>query len=1101
MSIIFDWIVGALLEVLGYAFGLVVGGIYAVIGLTDSTVLSDPATSMVLGKEIMQRFFMTFPLMGVAFDAFSAIAHIIILALVINGMVKSLFGQFSKTAENPVILATRAAFASFLVPFSAIIAGFFVHLGSIIFIGFQTIASPEEITEFSNAMLNATGSNMAPDAATEAGFVVVDVIAAPAFAILLVFLLMFLISSFLKLALEVIERYITMAFLAIVSPLMVACLASASTTQYFFSWIKMMLSQAFLLGISSLWLNAFISALVNANNVTTAGDWTTIQSMGWIGFVLLMTSFVILGTKVDRHMQTLGFTAAQGGDFGSSLFQSFAATRGLINSGQRAISKMRGSNIQATPGEIDGSKIDGAAAAAMFQDNVSGNNKNVANAKGSGAANPGVAIPEGLLNNVQPGSITAQEKDGKTVFSGKDKQGNDFLAAFDKDKNLQASSGIMSQAEAGLKPTRKPGDVGELASMQAKKNQDAFKAKTNNNGSMINAQGKTPEQIAKQLQNAGADKNNKFAVMSNATEKIGDSNVSGHKKLQEGTLAAEGFDKNGNLQRFSRDPETGKLTADPEGDFIKVQDKDGNISGMNLAEIAQGDNSIAFGEDVDTGMFTGVANGQESLEEHRLAGGAIMNDENGGVLAETTVGGEDFIYSTTATNLEGDEFVGLGGELEYAQYGDDVVGGDISGVETTGMYKTSDMTLEEMNQEGTLNPYDAFDTQDLPYSEKAQITEDGQQDPGYMLLQQATNVGDITASHKGGEGVTSAGHFGAVDMDKYVVQSPDGNIQDLRLQEVNKATWVPTIGGEDARGNLGKRDGFKHNDSIYQFNKDSFNGDKLNVVQGTDPRTGKTGNYISAFNTSTRQNEMVNYDDIKHSRTMTGIQSTYGGIEVGHNNRSRYSDIKEVTQHNKEAASHLEIKRTNGTVETITPTSFLDAGKLKDSNYIEYSGGANNRRLTSSYVKDQLSISSSLNGQGQKSSHSGYVNYKSSDARRIFRDLSGQKEIEVGGYLINNKDIVSATHNAEKGVTIMETKDNKVISFVDSGMNPSYKASTMGYTARSSKGVSQFVELGSQQDNLDNVVSRINSKTPKERTRIKLKRDDLTQANGGFNIF
>lgn len=606
MSVILDYIVGLLLYFLSFVTSFISGAAYKIVGLEQGSELANAVVDMseadlggtVLGNQLMSNFFSSFPVFTSIFDVFLLLAHLIVISLVVIGMVKALFGPFAKTGENPIVLATRGAFASFLIKYSAIIAGIFLHIGSLLFIEFQSVVPAEEVLEALNSVSKLdTGADIIGGLALGAGASLMpgSGFYALAIGLLVIVLLVGLISNYVKLVLEIIERYITMCFLAIVSPLFIGCLASASTTRYFFGWTKMMFSQAVLLGFSSLWLNVINYTLAHSMQ---GGTESMIRTIGWMGLILLITAFTIMGTKIDRHMATLGFSVAQGGDFGNSVFAAYAATKALTRSGTQAVSKATSSKIRANSGlgghsgplgNITNRDVKkGGGAAAVMKENLNA---------GAPGANKGGGVNFDLDKNGSSVFHTADEAghtNGVAVLSqnaegvevGKDKDGNPIY--------MESSEGKTTEMLTGSAETGDGKDI--LDDMTD--NADFIEDDTNHVG-FTNDDGDDLSGIIggdfeEQTQMTG-DELRDYINDGDMNLQSGDSLVAlsaveddngDHTVLGSYTLGNDSFDDQGNLKTFDYNSETGEYSLNEDGQGSYFMDSEGNYKSFD--EVAEG---------------------------------------------------------------------------------------------------------------------------------------------------------------------------------------------------------------------------------------------------------------------------------------------------------------------------------------------------------------------------------------------------------------------------------------------------------------------------------------------------------------------------------
>lgn len=132
--------------------------------------------------------------------------------------------------------------------------------------------------------------------------------------------------NYLKLLLEIVERYLVTGVLSISSPLAASTLASSSTSNIFGAWLQMFISQCFLLIMSIFFLRGFNSA-VAAYPVHQGGTSTSVLTFtdsmfkempagGLMTWLITMLGYLIVAQRMDRYMSNAGLGVAQtGGNF------------------------------------------------------------------------------------------------------------------------------------------------------------------------------------------------------------------------------------------------------------------------------------------------------------------------------------------------------------------------------------------------------------------------------------------------------------------------------------------------------------------------------------------------------------------------------------------------------------------------------------------------------------------------------------------------------------------------------------------------------------------------------------------------------------------
>lgn len=127
--------------------------------------------------------------------------------------------------------------------------------------------------------------------------------------------IMFPFASFL---IEIVERYMVLGVLYYTAPLPIAFGGSKATSNIFSSWVKMLLSQLFLMAMNVLFFKLFLISLHNFNTTVRAmseivGKEDGVSLTYSLLWCFLTASLLYVGTKMDAYMATLGLSTAQCG--------------------------------------------------------------------------------------------------------------------------------------------------------------------------------------------------------------------------------------------------------------------------------------------------------------------------------------------------------------------------------------------------------------------------------------------------------------------------------------------------------------------------------------------------------------------------------------------------------------------------------------------------------------------------------------------------------------------------------------------------------------------------------------------------------------------
>lgn len=174
--------------------------------------------------------------------------------------------------------------------------------------------------------------------ATVAGAVAAQ--AAPSIAEMLFVLLLLLavVYEFVMYMIEIVERYIVLGVLYYTSPLAVAMAGSKSTRPVFASWVRMVMSQMFLMLCNVIFYRLFLEALKHYNGIIqtieNAHSGTDVGISVSILYMLMLYGILYVGTKIDTYLNTLGLSAAQTGrGLGAAMAATALGVRRTLDAG------------------------------------------------------------------------------------------------------------------------------------------------------------------------------------------------------------------------------------------------------------------------------------------------------------------------------------------------------------------------------------------------------------------------------------------------------------------------------------------------------------------------------------------------------------------------------------------------------------------------------------------------------------------------------------------------------------------------------------------------------------------------------------------------
>ena len=216
--------------------------------------------------------------------------------------------------------------------------------------------------------------------------------------------------SFIKLIIEMIERYVVMGFLFYISPLAFGSATSTIGKGVFSAYVKMLLSQYLLIMFNFVFLFVFCYAMSNEGAITKAMDTNII-----IYYVLLI-AWLRLGQRLDELMQSLGLSVARTGQgLGGEIIAGAALAKttisGIGKAGKWALGTRAGREVKSAAGRGVSSAIAGAAETA-------GRTPPQTRAMNTAAGRMGMP-PEGLGAHVAVGCVrTMGVRSGMTFNQG-----------------------------------------------------------------------------------------------------------------------------------------------------------------------------------------------------------------------------------------------------------------------------------------------------------------------------------------------------------------------------------------------------------------------------------------------------------------------------------------------------------------------------------------------------------------------------------------------------------------------------------------------------------------------------------------------------------
>ena len=350
----------------------------------------DPATAGkfgLLGK--------TFPLAGSFGYWFLVMATLFVFIIMIWKLYQSFFSPFTDT-EHPIGIASRSILAIFGVMYSYSIFVTFESLFNTIFNEFMALfTGVVDKADFSQFNKVASGSNMTAggthslleysqgqtnnnsfehvsqlwgnadlidpsgsanisginNAGNGLGLLIIEIIIASV-----------LITSFIKLVLEIYQRYVTLGLIFYTCPLAFAMVSSRSTKQILSSWFQMFLSQFVLMCMNLFFVGSFIGAFVEILTKDSGQKYYFSSDVDFVTTMLLLIAWLIVGQKVDEYMRSLNLSIANTGsglghELAGSAMATYGSIKGVMRSGGKAITgsaKFAAGNLMSSSGDLGG---------------------------------------------------------------------------------------------------------------------------------------------------------------------------------------------------------------------------------------------------------------------------------------------------------------------------------------------------------------------------------------------------------------------------------------------------------------------------------------------------------------------------------------------------------------------------------------------------------------------------------------------------------------------------------------------------------------------------------------------------------------------------
>lgn len=301
MQWVFDKFVGWILEKLSGCFDAISGALFTFFNMDRSTFDSFFSFFGSSGKSMPCSLF----------DAFRYLGYALCVLLVCVRLLQNFFALVTEDYEDPIKVAARAVASVVAVTVSARIVNIEFQFLNKPYSSIKSMMGKEQKTL--GGMNKKLWKNLA-DALTD-GFndagagdkVVMDII--------IIGCLFAIFFGFLKLVLEVAERYVVICVSLYLSPLVFATVASKNTSKILGTYLRMVFCQLLLMIFNVVFVNGTIIGIYNyvgnSAKVTTAGG-DSITCPAFV-FCVLILAFITAGQKMDTYMRGIGLDTVQTG--------------------------------------------------------------------------------------------------------------------------------------------------------------------------------------------------------------------------------------------------------------------------------------------------------------------------------------------------------------------------------------------------------------------------------------------------------------------------------------------------------------------------------------------------------------------------------------------------------------------------------------------------------------------------------------------------------------------------------------------------------------------------------------------------------------------
>lgn len=590
----------------------------------------------------MTTFNNMFPAIGKTETVIVSMATALCALICLWQIFKSMWGNIVDETEEVWKVVIRTAVCMLLILNSHSLCNMFLHIGNIFYKsmnGAYTVQSWKALFDKQDFVTETPIEYLTDTFGGEDFLGGLETVVADFVKNLLAFVLLIPVAyNYVKLILEVAERYIVLAFLTYTAPLALAMGTSKSTANIMKSWGRMY-GSAILMMIFNAWtLGLFRSAMGNlASNA---------ESMSYLTVMILLFAFLKAAQRLDSYMSSMGISVAQTGGsllddmYGS--FNSLSSIGGAMKGIGGAVAK-----VASAPFKVAGAAKGAFLGTSKNGSKTSNNTSNTSTARGTNNGMGGNNVINGkpIANNSNAGSTlkVAADNAKRQAFGGNGVSQNKVVS-FGK-------TGTTSQFNSG-KPVNLVGGDGKMHS--------SVPVGMDKNNAFMKAMKRDFE--GKDLSNItykGANDKD-ISISSFAPKNAFASDINGNVL---GDSKGMAFDVNGNAV------DSNTMLRDADGNNIGTV---GDLTAKYSGELQSASTTSSFDEDalvnvdVETGTFD-TGNNDDLLGNNDAYS---LNDETGYNFGEDRIGKETSDEDLTeeyVNEIEDEDEV----EDDFDEFGDD----------------------------------------------------------------------------------------------------------------------------------------------------------------------------------------------------------------------------------------------------------------------------------------------------------------------------------------------------------------------------------------------------------------------------------------------